>query len=186
MLHAGRLCASQMESKERRNRTRLRKELSVYGHQTIQGGETPAQLYSIYKVNYSQSSVQLYGIYILQGGVSFSIASVCLLYMLSLHGIVHTVYRVGNGEIKAFRSVELICYSCWSTISFGGCDRYIYGCCVCVCFVHISQKGGVSHPMSFRLTGLVCGSTGLSVSFLLRPYVLPTVSSSTICSALNI
>jgi hypothetical protein len=72
-----------------------------------------------------------------------------------------------------------------STISFGGCDRY--GCSVCACLyvlcsVHISE-GGVSHPMSFRLTRRVCLLDCRSVS---SRTLMSSSSSLLHAAALNI
>lgn len=72
--------------------------------------------------------------------------------------------------------MELICYYIAGlgrqSPSGDAIDMVALSVCVCVriyvCSVHISE-GGVSHPMSFRLTRLV--STGLSVSFLWHPHV---------------
>lgn len=103
---------------------------------------------------------------------------------LLLHAIYRESWKWGNKSIPLGGAYLLYRWT-RSTISFGGCDRY--GCSVCACLyvlcsVHISE-GGVSHPMSFRLTRRVC-VYWIVGQFPLAPSCLPQVAYY--AAALNI
>jgi hypothetical protein len=103
---------------------------------------------------------------------------------LLLHAIYRESWKWGNKSIPLGGAYLLYRWT-RSTISFGGCDRY--GCSVCACLyvqcsVHISE-GGLSHPMSFRLTRLVCLLDCRSVS---SRTLMSSSSSLLHAAALNI